>query len=59
MLRDTPLSIGGILLQCAVGTEHRTESETLCLNPRSALGCVPKGKSFNFSELQFLHLGNR
>ena len=41
-LRDTAVSVGGVLLQCAMGTERWTESETLCLNPRSALGCVTK-----------------
>lgn len=33
MLKRCPsLSIGSVLLQCAMGTEHWTESETLCLN---------------------------
>ena len=41
-----------------LGTEHWTELEVLCLNPTSALGCVTEDKSLNFSEPQFIHLGN-
>ena len=56
---ETALSLLGVFCYSVLlGTEHRAESVALCLNPRFALGCVAKGKSFNFSELQFLHLRN-
>lgn len=40
------------------GQSILTEPEALCLNPRSALGCVSEDNSLSFSEPQFIHLGN-